>query len=56
VFFQLLWSFCAAKCGDEKPFRLIHAVPGDVKDLDYDSVLTFDDSGVANSMISVTWE
>ncbi|KAJ0897843.1 putative UBX domain, Ubiquitin-like domain superfamily, Thioredoxin-like superfamily [Helianthus annuus] len=53
---QLLWSFCAAKCGNEKPFRLSHAIPGAVKDLDYDSMLTFADSGVANSMISVTWE
>ncbi|KAK1419778.1 hypothetical protein QVD17_29107 [Tagetes erecta] len=52
---QLLWSFCAANCGDEKPFRLTHAIPGAVKDLDYDSKLTFDESGVANSMISVTW-
>ncbi|KAI7748565.1 hypothetical protein M8C21_000104, partial [Ambrosia artemisiifolia] len=49
---QLLWSFCAAKCGDEKPFRLTHAVPGAMKDLNYDNVLTFADAGVANSMIS----
>lgn len=53
---QLLWSFCAANCGDEKPFRLTHAIPGAVKDLDYNSSLTFDEAGVANSMISVTWE
>ncbi|XP_076931228.1 plant UBX domain-containing protein 7-like [Bidens hawaiensis] len=52
---QLLWSFCYANCGDEKPFRLTHAIPGAVKDLDYDSKLTFEESGVANSMISVTW-
>ncbi|KAK9059956.1 hypothetical protein SSX86_020660 [Deinandra increscens subsp. villosa] len=52
---QLLWSFCAANCGDEKPFRLTHAIPGAVKDLDFDSKLTFEESGVANSMISVTW-
>ncbi|KAF5777513.1 putative UBX domain-containing protein 2/7 [Helianthus annuus] len=52
---QLLWSFCAANCGNEKPFRLTHAIPGAVKDLDYDSKLTFEESGVANSMISVTW-
>ncbi|KAI7733807.1 hypothetical protein M8C21_006453 [Ambrosia artemisiifolia] len=52
---QLLWSFCAANCGDEKPFRLTHAIPGAVKDLDYDSKITFEESGVANSMISVTW-
>ncbi|KAI3696145.1 hypothetical protein L1987_79155 [Smallanthus sonchifolius] len=53
---QLLWSFCAANCGDEKPFRLTHAIPGAVKDLDYESKLKFDESGVANSIISVTWE
>ncbi|KAI3817087.1 hypothetical protein L1987_10874 [Smallanthus sonchifolius] len=53
---QLLWSFCAAKCGDEKPFRLTHAIPGAVKDVEFDSMLTFDDSSVANSMILVTWE
>ncbi|KAD2393441.1 hypothetical protein R6Q59_012266 [Mikania micrantha] len=53
---QLLWAFCAANCGDEKPFRLTHAIPGAVKDLVYDSKITFDESGVANSMISVTWE
>ncbi|XP_076937689.1 plant UBX domain-containing protein 7-like isoform X2 [Bidens hawaiensis] len=52
---QLLWSFCAVNCGDEKPFRLTHAIPGAVKDLDYESKLTFEESGVANSMISVTW-
>ncbi|XP_076890108.1 plant UBX domain-containing protein 7-like [Bidens hawaiensis] len=52
---QLLWSFCAVNCGDEKPVRLTHAIPGAVKDLDYDSKLTFEESGVANSMISVTW-
>ncbi|KAK9063833.1 hypothetical protein SSX86_017705 [Deinandra increscens subsp. villosa] len=53
---QLLWSFCAAKCGDEKRFRLTHAIPGAVKDMDYESLLSFEDSGVANSLISVTWE
>ncbi|KAI3730467.1 hypothetical protein L1987_61637 [Smallanthus sonchifolius] len=53
---RLLWSFYAAKCGDEKPFKLTHAIPGAVKDMDCDSLLTFDESGVANSMISVTWE
>ncbi|KAI3497964.1 hypothetical protein L2E82_13982 [Cichorium intybus] len=55
---QLLWSFCHANLegSDEKPFRLTHAIPGAVKDLDYDSKSTFDESGIANSMISVTWE
>lgn len=55
---QLLWSFCHANLegSDEKPFRLTHAIPGAVKDLDYESKSTFGDSGIANSMISVTWE
>ncbi|KAI3778707.1 hypothetical protein L2E82_08090 [Cichorium intybus] len=52
---QLLWSFCAANCGDERTFRLTHAIPGAVKDLEYESTLSFEESGVANSMISVTW-
>ncbi|GKE30892.1 plant UBX domain-containing protein 7-like protein [Tanacetum coccineum] len=52
---QLLWSFCAANCGEEKPFRLTHAIPGSLKDLEYESTLTFGESGLAGSMISVTW-
>ncbi|XP_023769672.1 plant UBX domain-containing protein 7 [Lactuca sativa] len=52
---QLLWSFCAANCGDERGFRLTHAIPGAVKDMEYESMLSFEESGVANSMISVTW-
>nr|XP_043631262.1 plant UBX domain-containing protein 7-like isoform X2 [Erigeron canadensis] len=53
---QLLWSYCAANCGEEKQFRLTHAIPGAMKDMEYGSTLTFEESGVANSMISVTWE
>ncbi|KAJ0638063.1 putative UBX domain, Ubiquitin-like domain superfamily [Helianthus annuus] len=55
---QLLWSFCYANLeGSEgKRFRLTHAIPGAVKGLDYESKSTFDQSGLANSMISVTWE
>ncbi|KAJ9554126.1 hypothetical protein OSB04_018171 [Centaurea solstitialis] len=52
---QLLWSFCAANCGEERPFRLTHAIPGAVKEMEYESSLTFDESGLSNSMISVTW-
>lgn len=52
---QLLWSFCAATCGEEKPFRLTQNIPGSLKDLEYESTLTFGESGLANSMISVTW-
>ncbi|KAL5762912.1 hypothetical protein ACOSP7_019176 [Xanthoceras sorbifolium] len=55
---QLLWSFCYSQLegANMKPFRLAHAFPGASKSLDYDSKLTFDESGLANSMISVTWE
>ncbi|XP_023760569.1 plant UBX domain-containing protein 7 [Lactuca sativa] len=55
---QLLWSFCHGNLegSDEKPFRLTHAIPGAVKDLDYNTKSTFGESGIANSMISVTWE
>ncbi|KAK1412083.1 hypothetical protein QVD17_33051 [Tagetes erecta] len=55
---QLLWSFCYANMegSDGKRFRLTHAIPGAVKDLDYESESTFDQSGLSNSMISITWE
>ncbi|KAJ6981863.1 hypothetical protein NC653_025074 [Populus alba x Populus x berolinensis] len=38
-----------------KLFCLKEAIPG-AKRLDYDSTMTFGDSGLANSMISVAWE
>ncbi|KMT09712.1 hypothetical protein BVRB_6g131610 [Beta vulgaris subsp. vulgaris] len=57
---QLLWSFCSSQLGEAetRPFRLTHAIgiPGPAKSLEYDSKLTFEESGVSNSMISVTWE
>lgn len=55
---QLLWSFCCSQLteGETRPFRLTEAIPGASKSLDYDSQLTFEESGLANSMISVTWE
>ncbi|KAI4313422.1 hypothetical protein L6164_026406 [Bauhinia variegata] len=55
---QLLWSFCAAQLGEDerKPFRLTQAIPGASKTLDYKNNLTFDESGLANSMISLTWD
>ncbi|KAJ4710245.1 UBX domain-containing protein [Melia azedarach] len=56
---QLLWSFCYSQleeAAETKPFRLTNAIPGASKSLDYDSKLTFEESGLANSMISVTWE
>ncbi|XP_022734545.1 plant UBX domain-containing protein 7-like [Durio zibethinus] len=55
---QLLWSFCYIQLGEaeSKPFRLTQPIPGASKSLDYDSKLTFAESGLANSMISVAWE
>ncbi|XAR48018.1 hypothetical protein NMG60_11030702 [Bertholletia excelsa] len=55
---QLLWSFCYSQLEDVvmRPFRLTQAIPGASKFLDYESNLTFEESGLANSMISVTWE
>jgi len=37
-----------------KPFKLTHAIPGASKSLDYESNATFEESGLAGSMISVT--
>lgn len=54
---QLLWSFCYSELkGDERPFRLTQAIPGASKSLDYDNPATFEESGLANTMVSVTWE
>lgn len=55
---QLLWSFCYTHLdqADPRSFRLTQAIPGASKDLDYDTKLTFQESGLSNSMISVTWE
>jgi hypothetical protein len=56
---KLLWSFVAAQLGEEdetKPFKLTNAIPGASRNLDYESNLTFGESGLANSMISVTWD
>ncbi|KAM4119932.1 hypothetical protein ACJW30_03G096400 [Castanea mollissima] len=55
---QLLWSFCYSQLeeAETRPFRLTHAIPGASRSLDYDSQSTFEVSGLANSMISVTWD
>ncbi|KAG2707699.1 hypothetical protein I3760_05G159700 [Carya illinoinensis] len=55
---QLLWSFCYSQLeeADTRSFRLTQAIPGATKSLDYDSPTTFEESGLANSIISVTWE
>ncbi|XP_021713718.1 plant UBX domain-containing protein 7-like isoform X1 [Chenopodium quinoa] len=55
---QLLWSFCRSQLGEAetRPLRLTHGVLGAAKSVEYDSNLTFEESGLSNSMISVTWE
>ncbi|CAH8320371.1 unnamed protein product [Eruca vesicaria subsp. sativa] len=56
---QLLWSFCYSLIGEserkERCFKLIQAVPGEYKSLYYGSETSFDESGLANSLISVVW-
>ncbi|KAL9389754.1 hypothetical protein Peur_018359 [Populus x canadensis] len=54
---RLLWSFSYSQLEEAgtKLFCLKEAIPG-AKRLDYDSTMTFGESGLANSMISVTWE
>ncbi|CAE6197291.1 unnamed protein product [Arabidopsis arenosa] len=55
---QLLWSFCYSHMdeSENRSFKLVQAIPGASKTLDYEADTTFDQSGLANSMISVTWE
>ncbi|KAG2325897.1 hypothetical protein Bca52824_008625 [Brassica carinata] len=55
---QLLWSFCHSQIveSEKKAFKLVQAIPGASKTLDYGVNATFDQSGLANSMISVAWE
>ncbi|CAH8306605.1 unnamed protein product [Eruca vesicaria subsp. sativa] len=55
---QLLWSFCYSQMeeSEKKAFKLVQAIPGASKTLEYGANVTFHQSGLANSMISVTWE
>ncbi|XP_026386321.1 plant UBX domain-containing protein 7-like [Papaver somniferum] len=55
---QLLWSFCNSQLdeAESRPFHLTQAIPGASKTLDYESKQTFEESGLSNSMISVTWD
>lgn len=56
---QLLWSFCYSQLEEserKKPLKLTQAIPGESKTLEFESNLTLEQSGVANSMISATWE
>ncbi|KAG6429395.1 hypothetical protein SASPL_107446 [Salvia splendens] len=55
---QLLWSFCSFELKEDgnRPFCLSQAIPGASRRLDFDVSSTFEESGLANSMISVTWK
>ncbi|KAI3996249.1 hypothetical protein MKX01_026717 [Papaver californicum] len=55
---QLLWSFCSSQLdeAESRPFQLTQAIPGASKVLDYEGKQMFEESGLANSMISVTWD
>ncbi|KAG7649987.1 putative plant UBX domain-containing protein 15 [Arabidopsis thaliana] len=55
---QLLWSFCYSHMdeSDNKAFKLVQAIPGASKTLDYGAEASFDQYGISNSIISVTWE
>ncbi|CAN7057948.1 hypothetical protein IGI04_015104 [Brassica rapa subsp. trilocularis] len=54
---QLLWSFCHSQIveSEKKTFKLVQAIPGASKTLDYGLYATFEESGLANSMISVLY-
>ncbi|KAK4400161.1 Plant UBX domain-containing protein 7 [Sesamum angolense] len=51
---QLLWSFCYSELKEdrERPFRLTQAIPGASRSLDFDVHSTFEESGLANTMVS----
>ncbi|KAF8094693.1 hypothetical protein N665_0355s0006 [Sinapis alba] len=55
---QLLWSFSHSQMveSEKKVFKLVQAIPGASKTLEYGANATFDQSGLANSIVSVTWE
>lgn len=56
---QLLRSFCYANMEESermKDFKLVQAIPGASKTLDYEANETFEQSGLDNAMISVTWK
>ncbi|KAI3899579.1 hypothetical protein MKW98_008367 [Papaver atlanticum] len=55
---QFLWSFCSSQLeeAESRPFQLTQAIAGASKTLDYESKQTFKESGLLDSMISVTWD
>ncbi|MCL7046160.1 hypothetical protein MKW94_011856 [Papaver nudicaule] len=55
---QLLWLFCSSQLDEAEfpDFELKLAIPGASKTLNYEDKMTFDESGLSNSMISVSWD
>lgn len=56
---QLLWPFCFSQLEEAdqmRRFLLTQPAPGASKSLDYNSKMTFQESGLNNSVILVTWE
>ncbi|KAI3842330.1 hypothetical protein MKW98_026120 [Papaver atlanticum] len=55
---QLLWPCCSSQldAAEFPSFELTLAIPGASKTLNYEDKLTFEESGLSNSMISVTWD
>ncbi|CAA7391171.1 unnamed protein product [Spirodela intermedia] len=55
---QLLWSFCASQLeeGRSRPFKFTQAIPGASRSVAYGDDLSFAESGLSNSMISLAWE
>ncbi|KAK8952801.1 hypothetical protein KSP40_PGU010330 [Platanthera guangdongensis] len=56
---KLLWSLCSSQledAGGDRPFHFTQAIPGASKTLEYESCMTFDEAGLSNSMISMTWD
>ncbi|XP_026386547.1 plant UBX domain-containing protein 7-like [Papaver somniferum] len=55
---QCLWSFCSSQLeeAETRPFELTQAIAGASKTLDCESKQTFEESGLLDSMIYVTWD
>ncbi|KAL5721629.1 hypothetical protein ACHQM5_005249 [Ranunculus cassubicifolius] len=56
---QLLWSFCSSELDEAKVRPLLiktQAIVGVSNSLEYESKLTFEESGIANAMVSAHWE
>ncbi|KAI3874036.1 hypothetical protein MKX03_035405 [Papaver bracteatum] len=55
---QMIWSFCRSFLDEAEfpSFNLTLVIPGASKTLDYEEKLTFEESGLSNSMLSVTWD